>query len=146
MQNDSTPQTAQAEIPKYLQCDPRTYKVTFDKWSDVCELEFTIVIKCTDEMLNEHNEFWSGHKDRLNENQGDVAKVILKMIARDVFHACYEGKVSVGSPPYKWGINTIFHEEGWDRDCFEIIKLHFEDYISGDDFEFELAKAEGANS
>ncbi|MDF2419163.1 DUF2528 family protein [Acinetobacter beijerinckii] len=143
MQNDSTAQTEQAEIPAYLQCEPRTFEVKYDKFSDVCDLEFTIVIKCTDDELHEHNNFWSGHKDRLNENNGDIVAVMLKMIARDVFYACFEGKRSVGYPPYKWGINTIFQEEGWGSDCFEITKLWFESYVSGDDFEFEPVVVEG---
>ncbi|MEF9955649.1 MAG: DUF2528 family protein [Acinetobacter sp.] len=143
MQNNSTAQTEQAEIPVHLQCKPRTFKVTYDKFSDVCELEFTIIIKCTDEMLHEHNNFWSGYNDRLNENNGDIVAVMLKMIARDVFYACYEGKTNVGSPPYRWGINTIFQEEGWYSDCFEITKLHFESYVNGDDFEITPISVEG---
>lgn len=146
MQHDSNVETPQAEIPEYLRCDPRTFNVKYDKFSDVCELEFTIVIKCTDEMLHEHNEFWSGHKDRVKENDGDIVKVILKMIAVDVFNACFQGKDNVGIAPFKWGINTIFQEEGWFSDCFEITKLYFDNYIDGDDFEFEAVKAEGVNS
>lgn len=142
MQTDSTPQNTKAEIPAYLQCEPRTYKVTYDKWSDICDLEFTIIIKCTDEMLHEHNNFWSGHKDRLNENNGDIVAIILKMIARDVFYACFGGKCNVGIPPYKWGINTIFQEEGWLSDCFEITELFFEGYVSNADFEFTPVSGE----
>lgn len=71
---------------------------------------------------------------------------MLKMIAVDVFNACFQGKDNVGYPPYRWGINTIFQEEGWDSDCFEITKLYFDNYISGDDFEFEPVQAEGASS
>ncbi|WAU72980.1 MULTISPECIES: DUF2528 family protein [unclassified Acinetobacter] len=143
MQNDSTVETEQAEIPVHLQCEPRTFKVTYDKFSDVCELEFTIIIKCTDEMLHEHNNFWAGYNDRLNENNGDIVAVMLKMIARDVFYACYEDKANVGIPPYKWGINTIFQEEGWDCNSFEITKLHFESYVNGDDFEITPISVEG---
>ena len=146
MQHDSTPQTAEAEIPKYLQCEPRTYKVTFDKWNDVCELDFTIVIKCTDEELHEHNNFWSNANYRLSENNGDIVAVILKMIGKNVFYSCYEGTYQVSTPPYKYGINTIFQNEGWNDKCFEITNLNFEDYVDGDDFEFELVKPEGANS
>ena len=135
----------QAEIPDYLRCDPRTFKVTHHM-SDTCDLQFTLVIKCTDEMLHEHNTFWSNHQNRLDENGGDIVKVMLKMIAVDVFNACFQGKASVGYPPYRWGINTIFQEEGWDSDCFEITKLYFDNYISGDDFEFEPVQAEGASS
>lgn len=143
MQNDSIVETTQAEIPTHLQCEPRTYKVTYDKWNDVCELEFTVVIKCTDEMLNEHNNFWSGHQDRLKENNGDIVAIILKMIGRAVFFACFEGKESVGIPPYKWGVNTIFQEEGWYSDCFEITKINFESLLNDDDFDFEPVVVEG---
>ncbi|ENX35811.1 DUF2528 family protein [Acinetobacter courvalinii] len=144
MQNDSTLQTEQAEIPEYLQCDPRTFHVKYDKWSDVCDLEFTIVIKCTDSELHEHNNFWSNHESRLKENNGDIVKVILKMISKKVFWACYNGKDTVATDiASSWGINSIFHEEGWGRDCFEITKIHFDNYVSGDDFEFTPVNAEG---
>ncbi|EMP8705040.1 DUF2528 family protein [Acinetobacter baumannii] len=143
MQNDSNVETVQAEIPVYLQCAPRTFKVAYDRSSHERELDFTIVVKCTDEMLHEHNQFWAGHKDRLKENDGDIVAVMLKMIGKIVFYSCYEGKTSVGYPPYKWGINTIFQEEGWDSNCFEITQLNFDDYISGDDFEFEPVVLEG---
>lgn len=125
------------DVPAYLQCEPRTFEVTYDKFSNTCELEFTIVIKCNDETLHEHNQFWSDHEHRLKQNDGDIVQVMLKMIANDVFTACYSGKDSVGIPPYKWGINTIFHEEGWGHDCFEITKLHFCNFVSGTDFEFK---------
>ncbi|ENX53242.1 MULTISPECIES: DUF2528 family protein [Acinetobacter] len=143
MQNDSNVENKQAEIPVHLQCAPRTYKVAYDKWSDVCDLEFTVVIKCTDEMLHEHNNFWSGYKDRLNENNGDIVAVILKMIGKAVFFACFEGKERVGIPPFKWGVNTIFQEEGWYSDCFEITKLYFDSHVSGDDFEINPVTVEG---
>lgn len=113
MQHDSNVETPQAEIPEYLRCEPRTFKVTHHM-SDTCDLQFTLVIKCTDEMLHEHNTFWSNHQNRLDENGGDIVKVMLKMIAVDVFNACFQGKDNVGYPPYRWGINTIFQEEGWD--------------------------------
>ena len=145
MQNDSNVETPQAEIPDYLRCEPRTFKVTHHM-SDTCDLQFILVIKCTDEMLHEHNKFWSDHQYRLDQNGGDIVKVMLKMIAVDAYNACFQGKASVGYPPYRWGINTIFQEEGWDSDCFEITKLYFDNYISGDDFEFEPVQAEGASS
>ncbi len=146
MQHDSNVQTAEAEIPLYLQCPPRTFNVKYDQFSDVCELEFTLVIKCTDEMLHEQNQFWSQHKDRLKENDGDIVKVLLKMIAVDVFNACFQGKDNVGIAPFKWGINTIFQEEGWSSDCFEITKLYFHNYVSGNDFEFKPVQIEGVTS
>lgn len=136
MQNDSTPQNAQAEIPAYLQCEPRYYKVKYND-DTACEIEFKITIKCTDEMLHEHNNFWSGHKDRLEDNNNDIVAVMLKMIGRHALFACFEGKDFLGVPPYNWGINTLFKEEGWMSDCFEITWLWFEDYISYKDFEFE---------
>ena len=34
MQNDSNAETAQAEIPAYLQCEPRTFKVKLNHWLD----------------------------------------------------------------------------------------------------------------
>jgi uncharacterized protein YbaP (TraB family) len=67
MQHDSNVETPQAEIPEYLRCDPRTFKVTHHM-SDTCDLQFTLVIKCTDEMLHEHNTFWSDHQYRLDQN------------------------------------------------------------------------------
>lgn len=137
----------QVEIPDYLRCDPRTYKVTYDKFSDVCDLEFTIVIKCTDDELHDHNNFWSNSESRLKENNGDIISVILKMISKNVFWAVYEGKNIVSSDhSASWGINSIFHAEGWRHNCFEITKLYFENYVSGDDFEFESVQTEGASS
>ncbi|MDA5044765.1 DUF2528 family protein [Acinetobacter baumannii] len=144
MQNDSNVETTQAEIPAYLMCEPRTFKVKYDKWSDVCDLEFTIVIKCTDEELHEHNNFWSNHESRLKENNGDIVSVILKMISKRVFWACYNGKDTIATDPAaSWGINSIFHSEGWSHTCFEITKIYFENYVSGDDFEFEPVVVEG---
>lgn len=86
MQNDSNVEITQAEIPEYLRCEPRTYKVKLNHWhDDTCELEFTVVIKCTENELHEHNNFWSNHKSRLEENNGDIVAVILKMIGKAVF-------------------------------------------------------------
>lgn len=144
MQHDSNVETPQAEIPEYLRCEPRTYKVKLNHWhDDTCELEFTVVIKCTDNELHEHNNFWSSHKSRLEENNGDIVAVILKMIGRAVFWWCYEhNSTSVNE---KYGVNSIFYEEGWDARCFQITKLYFENYVRDEDFEFELVKAEGAS-
>lgn len=145
MQNDSNVETPQAEIPEYLRCDPRTYKVKLNHWhEDTCELEFTVVIKCTDEELHEHNRFWSSHKSRLEENNGDIVAVILKMIGRSVFWWCYEHNST--SVHEKYGVNSIFYEEGWDAHCFQITKLYFENYVRDEDFDFEPVQAEGASS
>lgn len=138
MQNDSNVEIPQTEIPEYLRCDPRTYKVTYDKFSDTCELEFTLVIKCTDAELHEHNNFWSEHVYRLSENDGDIVAVILKMIARDVFFACYQNKDLVSTNhAASYGINSIFHEEGWNPKCFEITEIYFDNYVDGSLFNFE---------
>ncbi|HCK29778.1 MAG TPA: hypothetical protein DHW29_06035 [Acinetobacter ursingii] len=135
----------QAEIPEYLRCDPRTYKVKLNHWhEDTCELEFTVVIKCTDEELHGHNKFWSGAEDRLNENNRDIVSVILKMIGRSVFWWCYENDSS--SLHEKYGVNSIFHQEGWLSNCFQITKLYFESFVREEDFEFEPVQAEGAAS
>lgn len=129
-------------IPEYLLCEPRTYKVNLNSWHEsTCELEFTVVIKCTDDELHEHNNFWSGHKYRLEENNGDVVAVILKMIGRKVFWYCYENGFSrfTGAA----SANEIFQQEGWLSDCFEITKLHFENLVDDDEFEFEPVVVEG---
>ena len=141
MQNDSNVEKQQAEIPDYLQCEPRTYKVNFDQWNDAFELEFTITIKCTDEMLHEHNKFWSNHADRLNDNNGDIVAVLLRLIAVDVFHWCITHNSN--SLHEKYGVNSIFHEEGWISSCFEITQLYFENNIRGEDFEFTPVAVEG---
>ncbi|PPZ93782.1 hypothetical protein C5B41_13770 [Acinetobacter ursingii] len=146
MQHDSNLETPQAEIPEYLRCEPRTFKVKSNHWhEDVYELEMTVVIKCTDEMLREHNDFWSGAKDRLSDNENNITAVILKMIGRNVFWWCMTNHQST-SLSKKYGVNSIFSEEGWLSDCFEITKLYFENYVSDDDFEFESVQAEGATS
>ncbi|HAV5431499.1 TPA: DUF2528 family protein [Acinetobacter baumannii] len=141
MQNDSNVENKQAEIPAYLQCEPRTFKVKLNHWhEDTCELEFTVVIKCIDDELHEHNNFWSGHRGRLSENNGDIVAVILKMIGRSVFWWCYENNSN--SLHEKYGVNSIFHQEGWLSDCFEITKLYFESHVDEDAFEFEPVTVE----
>lgn len=143
MQNDSTVQTEQAEIPAYLQCKPRTFNVSLkDDHGESCELVFKIIVKCIDEELHEHNKFWSGHQERLNDNDGDIVKVVLKLIGPMVHTACHEGKdwVSVGN---RYGINSIFNQEGWNPECFEITHLYFEDYINDNSFEVSSVALEG---
>jgi len=89
MQNDSNVETNQAEIPAHLKCDPRTYKVSLkDDHGESCELVFKIIIKCTDEALHEHNKFWSHHQERLDDNNGDIVAVVLKLIGPMVHTAC----------------------------------------------------------
>lgn len=132
----------EVDIPDYLKCEPRTYKVKLNHWhEDTCELEFTIVIKCIDANLHEHNQFWSNHKDRLEENSGDIVAVILKMIGRTVYWWCCEHNSN--SVHEKYGVNSIFSEEGWDPKSFEITKLYFENYVRDEDFEFEPVVVEG---
>lgn len=141
MQNDSTVETPQAEIPAYLQCEPRKFKVNLNNWHEFsCELEFIVTIKCTDEELHEHNNFWASHQHRLQENNGDIVAVMLKMIGRKVFWFCYEN----GFSPFYGAesANKIFQQEGWSSDCFEITKLYFESLVDDDQFEFEPVKAE----
>lgn len=142
MQNDSNVQTEKGEIPIELQCESRTYKVKHNDDSTF-ELEFTIEIKCIDDYLHDHNKFWSCHKDRLEENENDIVAVILKMIGTNVFWWCYQNDSN--SVHKKYGVNSIFTEEGWDARCFEITKLYFENYVRDEDFEFEPVKVEGEN-
>lgn len=131
------------EVPAYLQCEPRTYEVKLkDDHDETYDLEFTIVIKCTDEALHEHNNFWSGSKDRLADNNGDIAAVVLKLIGPMVLSACHRGKNWIGIGT-KYGINSIFNEEGWSPDSFEITKLYFYDYVDVDSFEIKSIKVEG---
>lgn len=136
MQNDSNVEMIKAEIPAYLQCEPRTYKVKLNHWhEDTCDLKFTIVIKCTDTELHEHNNFWSNHQYRLQENNGDIVAVILKMIGSTVFWWCYENNSN--SLHEKYGVNSIFNQEGWIPKRFEITQLYFENHVRDIDFEFE---------
>lgn len=136
MQHDSNPQSTPVEIPAYLKCEPRTYKVKLNDWHEhSCELKFTVVIKCTDQELHEHNNFWAGHEYRLKENNGDIVAIILKMIGRKVFWQCYEDGFSRSSNE-KFA-NKIFESEGWASDCFEITKLDFVNLVDDDEFEFE---------
>ena len=144
MQHDSNVETPQAEIPEFLRCDSRTYKVKLNHWhEDTCDLEFTVVIKCTNEYLHETNNFWSSHKSRLEDNNGDIVAVILKMIGSSVFWWCYENNSN--SIHDKYGVNSIFYEEGWDARCFQITKLYFENNVRDEDFEFEPVIVEGVN-
>lgn len=141
MQNDSNVETPKAEIPNFLQCEPRKYNVTLNHWhEETCELEFTLVIKCTDEALHEHNNFWCENDYRLDSNDGDIVAVILKMIGRKVFWWCYEHNSNSVHKDY--GMNSIFKDEGWSPLCFEITELNFYNYIDDDSFEFEPAVME----
>ena len=124
------------DIPDFLKCEPRTYKVKLNHWhEDTCELEFKIVIKCTDQALHEHNQFWCESDSRLDDNDGDIVAVILKMIGRKVFWYCY--KHNHTSLHSKYGVNSILKDEGWSPLCFEIIELSFDNYVDDDAFEFE---------
>ncbi|WP_228259989.1 hypothetical protein [Acinetobacter sp. ANC 4779] len=123
-------------IPEYLLCEPRTFKVKLDNWhEDTCDLEFTVVIKCTDVELHEHNNFWSNNQNRLEDNNGNIVAVILKMIGRKVFWWCYEHNSTLLHP--KYGVNSIFTNEGWNSNCFEITNLNFCNHVNDDAFEFE---------
>ncbi|MCO8066781.1 DUF2528 family protein [Acinetobacter schindleri] len=129
-------------VPAYLQCEPRTYKVKLNHWhEDTCDLEFTVVIKCIDDVLHDINDFWSDHESRLEDNDGDIVAVILKMIGRKVFWWCYEHNSNSVHKDY--GVNSIFKDEGWSSICFEITKLNFDNYVDDDAFEFEPVVVEG---
>ena len=134
-------QKEQQDTYDFLQCEPRTYKVKLNDWHEyTCELAFTVVIKCTDEALHEHNIFWSCHEDRLNYNDGDIVAVILKMIGRNVFWWCYEHNSNSVHKDY--GVNSIFKDEGWSPLCFEITELNFDNHVNDDSFEFEPINVE----
>ncbi|ATU46295.1 hypothetical protein CS557_12710 [Acinetobacter junii] len=139
MQNDSNVETTQAEIHPFLKADPRTYKVKLkDDHEFTTELEFTIVIKCTDSALHEINSFWSSDQERLEDNDGDIVAVILKMIGRKLYWECYRRNGHVYAPSdYKYGVNSIFNDEGWWAEGFEIIEISFDDFITMDEFEIE---------
>lgn len=135
MLNDSTLQIVEAEIPAYLKCDPRTFKVKLESGHNhTCNLEFTIVVKCTDEKLYNLSNYWAVHKIRLSHNNGDIVAVILKMIGTSVFWWCYENKSTSLHPEY--GVNSIFNQEGWNARCFEILNLRFENNVNEEAFEF----------
>lgn len=124
------------DVPTYLQCQPRTYIVERNHWHDhTFDLKFTVVIKCTDEILHEINNFWSGEKYRLIGSDNDIEKTILKMIGTNVFWYCYRENTNSLHP--KWGVNSIFANEGWYADCFEITKLDFENFIRDEDFDIQ---------
>ncbi|WP_332604182.1 hypothetical protein [Acinetobacter sp. ESBL14] len=50
MQNDSTVQTEQAEIPTHLQCEPRTYEVIYDRLNHCSHIAVYFASIC--EVLN----------------------------------------------------------------------------------------------
>lgn len=136
MQHDSNSQSTPVEIHPSLKCEPRTYKVKLNHWhEDTCELEFTVIIKCIDEELHEHNNFWSNNESRLEDNEGNIIAVILKMIGRKVFWWCYEHNSNSLHETY--GVNSIFRDEGWSSLCFEITEMCFDNYVDYDAFEFE---------
>ncbi|ENU92527.1 hypothetical protein F971_01509 [Acinetobacter vivianii] len=136
MRSDSNAETIQAEIPACLQCEPRTFKVNLNSEHEfTCDLNFTVVIKCTDEELHEHNNFWCGDEERLRSNDGDIVAVMLKMIGRKVFWWCYKHNSTYLHADY--GVNSIFKDEGWSHLCFEITDLDFYNFVEDDAFEFE---------
>ena len=46
MQHDSNVETPQAEIPEFLRCETRTYKVKLNHWhEDTCDLELAEIEK-----------------------------------------------------------------------------------------------------
>lgn len=129
-------------IPEYLLCEPRHFKVKLNHWhEDTCDLEFEIAIKCTDTELHVFNNFWSNHKYRLSQNNGDIVAVVLKMIGTTVFWWCYEHNTN--SLHHQYGVNSVFKQEGWDSDCFEITKLNFENNVRDEDFEITPISVEG---
>ena len=142
MQHDSNVETLQAEIPEYLQCEPRTYTVKLNSDHEfTCDLEFKVIIKCTDQALHEHNNFWCDAESRLDDNDDDIVAVILKMIGRKVFWWCYEHNSNSTHPIY--GVNSIFKDEGWSTRSFEIKELSFDNYVDDEAFEFQPVVVEG---
>ncbi len=58
----------------------KQYKLTsFDDFTVVIEIDHD---KCTEELLTEINNFWSGHEDRLNEADGNLLHAVLGIIYR----------------------------------------------------------------
>jgi hypothetical protein len=125
----------------HLQCEPRTFEVKLNSSHEsTCELEFTVIIKCTDEALHEHNNFWCESDSRLDLNNGDIVAVILKLIGDKVFKYCYEQNSTPFDQHFR--ANSIFKEEGWNSLYFEITKLWFNTLITEDDFEFKSVEVE----
>lgn len=101
------------------------------RYSLLYAIQFEVVVEiddtiCTDELLHEINNFWSGAEDRLDDSDGDVTLAVLKMLCT----MCLRVSTSSFVVPY---LTHSHNEEGWPvLDGSWGIKL-----ISVDDFEFE---------
>ncbi|WP_026471122.1 DUF2528 family protein [Alkanindiges illinoisensis] len=133
MQNDSTVVNLehQSQLPTLV----RKFKVSCNNMGDFF-LEFTILVKCDDAELHELNNFWSGHDDRLRASQGDIVKAVLKLIGPLVLAVCRDGNDYIGTPStaHRYGINSVFNQEGFDPAAFEIVDIDYSDCIEDDDF------------
>lgn len=150
MQNDSTPQTAEAEIPKYLLCEPRFFTVILNKdFDEILESKIEICIKCTDDHISYIFNDWFGDVSKdiakriLIENKNNKLAVFLKLIAWQSTNYCIQNGEYIIDLEYlnksiknNDSLKTI-------EDCFEVKNIDYDVYLNPGNFEIEQVQVEG---
>ncbi len=149
MQNDSNVETPQAEIPAYLQCEPRTYTLkSKSKFDDIIEFKINILIKCTDEHVSQvFNSVFDNHSGTASKYfklyKNNNLEFFLNIIAWLASDFCIErindwnNVEQLQKHILNQGILLGF------LDCFEIKVVDFEWFLNYDHFEIVVENAEG---
>lgn len=112
-----------------------TLEETWKEWEVVLEVDLDIL---TPEMATEINEFWSDAKYRLNKENGDVVRAVIRMAAGRFIYALLEiggGVVTGESDAAMWTRDALYEQEGWGDQCG--IKLISADVDTDFDLEFK---------
>ncbi len=92
-----------------MKSNKQKYNVTVDLFHVEWEIDFEIDHSVmTDKDLHLINNFWSNSEDRLDDCDGDIVQVVLKMLARDALFLMVECPTSE-----KGLIERFKSEEGW---------------------------------
>ena len=87
-----------------------------DSWKDwALTLEVDLDVLTSDKAA-EINEFWSGHKDRLDDALGDVVRAVVKLAAERLVFAMLEYggcQISDGGQSAIWTKENLHDQEGW---------------------------------
>ncbi|QNX72837.1 hypothetical protein [Acinetobacter seifertii] len=138
----------QAEIPAYLQCEPRIYTLkSKNDFNEIFEATIEIKIKCTDNHISEVFQSWFGSdstsisQQLLKNSKGDKLLFILKLIAWQTTTYCIENDVVIDwADLNKWLLNNEILK-GF-QDCFEISTIDFDIFLGHEHFEI----VEGVNN
>lgn len=148
MQNDSNAENVKPEIPKYLQCDPRTYTLKSNsKFDEIIGFKINILIKCTDEHISQVFNSWfrknlnsiGSHYFKLykNNNLGFFLNIIAWLASdfciEQINH--WNDLKRLQNYVLNQGVLIGF------LDCFEIKAVEFEWFLNYD--HFEIVAVEG---